>query len=254
LALDKFYSYLGNVQVRKINPYQIDKFKMFSINKVSPNTVNIYLRVLKASFNHTIRWGDISKNPFKGIEMIKVPERVPNYFKKDEFLKMMETIRERWLKDVVLFTLLTGLRRGEMVNLCWDDVDMERKLIHIQSNATFRTKAGKRRAIPLNGDALNVLHRRYEKRDCEYVFSNNGNKLYAHWVTKKFRYYVRKSGLNQKLHFHSLRHTFATWLVKAGVSIYEVQKLLGHSNVTVTQVYSHLASDELHSAVARLQF
>ncbi len=59
--------------------------------------------------------------------------------------------------------------------------------------------------------------------------------------------------MSEKLHFHSLRHTFATWLVQEGVSIYEVQQLLGHSSISVTQVYSHLAASELHGAVNKIQ-
>ncbi len=251
--LQKLHEQLGDIQVAKINQYHIDRFKTLQLKRVSPTTVNVYLRTLRAAFNHAIRWNDIEKNPFKGVDMVRIPERIPLYFKKEEFERIINTIKENWLKDAVLFTLLTGLRRSEMVNLRWDDVDLDNKLIFIESNASFRTKAGKRRAIPLNDEAIKVLRNRYIGRECEYVFSHRGNQLHGEWVSEKFRSYVRKSGLNRKLHFHSLRHTFATWLVKAGVSIYEVQKLLGHSSVTVTQVYSHLASDELHSAVARLQ-
>lgn len=64
--------------------------------------------------------------------------------------------------------------------------------------------------------------------------------------------YVHKLGLNEKLHFHSLRHTFASWLVQNGVSLYEVQKLLGHGNISVTQVYAHLQPERLHSTVNRI--
>ena len=248
------YTQLGNIQVAKINQYHIDKFKIQQLKRVSPITVNVYLRTLRAAFNHAIRWNDIEKNPFKGVEMVRIPERAPLYFKKEEIKQIMKAIKEDWLKDAISFTLLTGLRRGEMVNLRWEDVNLDSRLIYIESHATLRTKAGKRRAIPLNDDAMKVLRNRYPGRECEYVFTHRGNQLHGEWVSEKFRYYVRKSGLNKKLHFHSLRHTFATWLVKAGVSIYEVQKLLGHSNVTITQVYSHLASEELHSAVSKLQF
>ena len=253
IPLEKLYEYLGDIKVSRISQYQIDRFKSLQLKRVSPTTVNVYLRTLRAAFNHVVRWNEIEKNPFKGVEMVRIPERAPLYFKKEEIDKIMKTIKENWLKDAVLFTLLTGLRRGEMVNLRWDDVDLNSKLIFIESHASFRTKAGKRRAIPLNNTALVLLRKRYERRDCEYVFSHKGQQLYDEWVSKKFHKYIEKSGVNRKLHFHSLRHTFATWLVKAGVSIYEVQKLLGHSNVTITQVYSHLVSEELHSAVARLQ-
>ena len=68
----------------------------------------------------------------------------------------------------------------------------------------------------------------------------------------KLKKYVTEIGLDGKLHFHSFRHTFASWLVQDGVSLYEVQKLLGHSNIAVTQVYSHLQPEGLHSTVNKI--
>jgi site-specific recombinase XerD len=86
----------------------------------------------------------------------------------------------------------------------------------------------------------------------EYVFTLNGKKILDGWVSHAFKKAVRKAGVDSRLHFHSLRHTFATWLVQNGVGIYEVQKLLGHSSVAVTQVYAHLAPSELHGAVEKI--
>jgi len=71
-------------------------------------------------------------------------------------------------------------------------------------------------------------------------------------VLHLFKRCVRKAGLSDKPHFHSFRHTFATWLVQEGVSIYELQKLLGHRSISVTQIHSHLAASELHSAVNKI--
>jgi site-specific recombinase XerD len=74
------------------------------------------------------------------------------------------------------------------------------------------------------------------------------------WVSHKFKYYVYEARFSDdRLHFHSLRHTFASWLVQDGVSLYEVQKLLGHSSIAVTQVYSHLQPEQLHATVNRLK-
>jgi site-specific recombinase XerD len=81
----------------------------------------------------------------------------------------------------------------------------------------------------------------YEHSTRDYVLTLSGKKLLESWVSHKFKYWVYEAKLpNDKLHFHSLRHTFASWLVQDGVSLYEVQKLLGHSNIAVTQAYSHL--------------
>jgi len=86
------------------------------------------------------------------------------------------------------------------------------------------------------------------------VFARSGNRLSQSYVEHKFKQYVRSAGLKENLKFHSLRHTFATWLVQNGASIYEVQKLLGHSDIKTTQIYAHLLASELHSTVNRISF
>ena len=86
------------------------------------------------------------------------------------------------------------------------------------------------------------------------VFARSGNRLSQSYVEHKFKQYVRSAGLKENLKFHSLRHTFATWLVQNGASIYEVQKLLGHSDIKTTQIYAHLMASELHSTVNRISF
>lgn len=72
------------------------------------------------------------------------------------------------------------------------------------------------------------------------------------WIVHNFKKYVLKANINPKLHFHSLRHTFASWLVQAGVSIYKVSKLLGHSDVKTTEIYSHLRIEDLRNSVEKL--
>jgi site-specific recombinase XerD len=146
------------------------------------------------------------------------------------------------------------MRQGELVNLRWQDVDLHRKLIHIHSNATFKTKHGKRRTIPLNDVATQLLKSKAVHSVGEYVFTLSGRQVKESWVSHKFKYYVYAARLkDDRLHFHSLRHTFASWLVQDGVSIYEVQKLLGHSNISVTQVYSHLQPEQLHDTVNKIK-
>jgi integrase len=214
--------------------------------------VNVDLRTLKSAFYIAMRWDLIDKNPFKGMPMMRVPDQMPVYFTKAEFAKFLSVIGDEWLRDLVIVGVSTGLRRGELLALTWSDVDFERKLIHIHSSENFRTKAGKRRSVPMNEVVCGTLSRRKGRSIDKSVFNPEHKSDINHIATKRFKIYVRKAGLNPKLHFHSLRHTFATWLVQGGVGIYEVQKLLGHSSIAVTQIYSHLASSELHSAVRRI--
>ena len=83
-------------------------------------------------------------------------------------------------------------------------------------------------------------------------FAGNQRRLRGEWVSKSFKAAVRRAGLDERLHFHSMRHGYASWLVQKGASLYEVQKLLGHTSITVTQVYAHLAPSELHDTVNRI--
>ena len=88
--------------------------------------------------------------------------------------------------------------------------------------------------------------------ECEVVFHNkNGGELLYTSVSQKFKKYVRRAALNDKLHFHSLRHSFASALVSSGVSLYAVQKLLGHTSSRTTEIYSHLLPQQLHFEVNR---
>jgi integrase len=193
----------------------------------------------------------LKDNPFLNSSQVKVAEQLPAYMTKDEFKELIKAVNEPVLKDVFLSAACTGLRLGEILNLKWKDVDLERKQIAIVNSETFKTKSGKCRIIPMNDLVYDMLFRRSYIVN-EFVFHKNGYQLQVSYVSHKFKKYINDLNFNDKIHFHSLRHTFATWLVQDGVSIYEVQKLLGHSSVKVTEVYSHLAANELHKAVNKI--
>jgi len=89
-------------------------------------------------------------------------------------------------------------------------------------------------------------------KQSEFVFSLEGERITQKFISKKFKSYVIKSKINPDLTFHSLRHTFASWLVQRGVSIHKVSKLLGHSDIKVTEIYTHLKPDNLRNAVELL--
>jgi site-specific recombinase XerD len=124
----------------------------------------------------------------------------------------------------------------------------------VRSSPTFKTKQGKQRVVPLSDLAFHLLNSKSARRVSDYVFTLNGDKIPGTWATRKLKNYVYEAKLkDDRLHFHSLRHTFASLLIQDGVSLYEVQKLLGHSSIAVTQVYSHLQPTQLHDAVNRVR-
>lgn len=242
----------GDCLLTQLTPQHIDKYKSERLKAVTATTVNVEIRGLRAVMNIALRWKMVESNPFSGVQLLKVAEQAPTFFSKDDFQKLVSIISEGWLKEMVLLSALTGMRRGETINLRWQDVDLDRKLIHIQSNATFKTKKGKRRTIPISDVAYHLLNMRSKKSTCEYVFSLNEKRVNESFVSHKFKDYIRIAKLNDKLHWHSIRHSFASWLVQDGVSLYEVQRLLGHSDIAVTEVYSHLQPEQLHSTVNRI--
>ena len=267
-TLKRFEAICGDVALSKItarhwDTYRIERLKSVSpvstnielrLKSVSPVSVNIELRALKSVFNTAVRWGNLERSPFNKQPLATVPESSPVFFTKEDFQKLLNVIKQAWLKEAVVFTVLTGLRRGELINLRWQDVDLQRRIFTVQSNPTFQTKQGKKRTLPLNETAFHLLSLKHSQNIGEYVFTVGRKQITESWLSHLFKRAVREVSLNDKLHWHSLRSSFASWLVIDGVSIYAVSKLLGHSSVAITQKhYAHLATENLHADVNKIK-
>ena len=162
--------------------------------------------------------------------------------------------RLTWLSDVVRVAVTTGMRRGELAALRWGHVDLEHGYIHIRNTHGFVTKSGDERTIPLVADARDVIQRlRNEwpeaQPDDHVLRSGTGGPISADYTSRLFKRYVRIAGLSEELKFHSLRHTCASWLAMKGVPLQMIQQILGHSDIGVTQRYSHLLPDSVKQAV-----
>jgi site-specific recombinase XerD len=253
-CLKNLIDVLGDAAIKDLTPQSYDFYVATRLRTVTAVSVNTEARTLRTALNIALRWKLIESNPFAGLPLPRIPEPTPAFFTKPDFERLIATVKEEWLRDVMTFTVLTGLRRGEVVNLQWPQVDFDRKLIVIQSSATFKTKAGKKPSVPLNEMAYEVLCRRKQTSlISEYVFTRKGKKLSPPWLSHKLKKYVRRLGLDANLNYHALRHTFASWLVQNSVSLYEVQKLLGRADISTMQIYSDLAPETLHQTVNKLK-
>lgn len=250
--LNSFHSQYRHISLREITAEHIDKYKAKRLKEVSPVSVNVELRMLRSALNTARRWKLKDEDAFDGVALAQVPDQSPVFLTRSDFQRLLDCIKEYWLKEIVAFAVMTGMRRGEILNLKWIDLDLDNRTVQIQTSDTFHTKQGKRRIVPLGDGAVQLLKSKAGRSPSEYVFSLRDEKIFDGWVTHLFKRCVRDAGLNDRLHFHSLRHTFASWLVQDGVSLYEVQKLLGHSSSEVTQIYSHLQPEQLHSTVNRI--
>ena len=253
MSLKSFEMVIGDKLLSEYTVNDIENYKQKRLESVSPTTLNIELRSLKSTFNSAAKWGLLQENPFRKVSLLKVPQKPPIYLTKEDFKKLMGVVKEPLLRDVFLFAVLTGFRKGEILNLKWSGVDLQKRQVTIENSDGFTTKSGKSRTVPLNDAVFEMLSKRdAERNGCEYVFHRKGFKLNDLYLTHRFKKYVVDLGLNPQLHLHSCRHTAASWLVDAGVSLYIVQNILGHANIATTQIYSHLSQNTLQESVNRV--
>lgn len=191
-------------------------------------------------------------------EMPKTDSIRYRYLEREEaniLLSQLHDMSELW-HDIALLSLNTGMRAGEIFSLRGENVNFFQKTIILNI-----TKSGRQRLVPLNKAALDVMIK-HKKSPSKLIFHqiSSPNTPFMK-VSKIFRYAVNKCGLNtgisdnrNKVVFHTLRHTFASWLVQDGETIYVVSKLLGHGSVKVTERYAHLAPEQGRTAVDRISF
>ena len=252
-CLGQFLRYVGDIPLQSLTAKHLDDYKGLRLRKVRPVSVNIEVRQIKAAFQTAVRWKLLEQSPFEDVQECRVPNRAPVFFTKDDFERLLSIIKENWLKELIVFAVLTGMRRGEILNLAWNKVDLVKKLINIESGRSFRTKFDKRRIVPISDKVYQLIAQKVTRAESEYVFLCNGRQIKEDHLAHIFKRYVRKAQLDDRLHFHCLRNSFASWLAADGVSIYAISKLLGHSSVKTTQdYYAHLQPEHLHETVNRL--
>ena len=228
---------------------------------LKPASVNRHVGTLKHMFQKAVDWEMVSEDVAKRVRKMKItPEnnRRLRYLSFDESATLLKAC-DAHLMPVVTFALNTGCRRGEILGLTWDRVDLKHGFILLDD-----TKSGKRREIPINATVRAVLKGMVRRLDIPYVFVNPGTtkerpplKEGGKRRPASGRYYdlknsfgtaCRKAGIKD-FHFHDCRHTFASQLVMNGVDITTVAKLLGHATLTMTLRYAHLAPNHLQNAV-----
>jgi integrase len=248
---------------------------------LADRTKRTYHARLGAFFTWCVGEGLSDRSPLDGMPKPRVGARQVEFMSREQYASLLDAIEAdaaekesgevervslktgevRWLGDVVRVAVGTGLRLGEVCNLRWSAVDLTHRLVTVKNQAGFRSKSGHERTVPVAGDALETLRRlqanRRGKRD-GYVFEPTSNrkgtkkKLDERYVSRRFKKYVGEAGLPEAFSFHTLRHTYASWLAMAGVDLYRIQKLLGHASIETTMIYAHLTPDQFTKEVERV--
>jgi integrase len=232
--------YFGDIPLKEITPNDILMFKQERIDlRNGPGTVNRYLALLKRMFNVAIQSGHVEKNPVKQVRFESEQNQIVEWILTNaEEQRLLAECSER-LKPLVVLALHTGMRKSELLNLEWKNVDFNKKMILVE-----HTKSGKARRIPMNEVAEAELLVLKSRNGTERVFPFTS--IRSAWEGAR-----RGAGL-QGLRFHDLRHTFGSRLAERGVDLVRIRKLMGHSTLLVTQRYLHSSDVGLRNAVAQL--
>lgn len=239
-AIKGFLEYFGDKFLDDINLKDVEDYKLDRLREVKSATVNRNLNILKRMFNLAYEWGFLLESISPKIKKVKEPPGRLRFLSKEEIERLLSACSNLpYLHLIVLTALNTGMRRGEILSLTWEQLDIEHGFIHLN-----KTKNNERRDIPMNGILTKALKEWKSKSENGVVFRVND-------IKKSFGTACRKAGLKD-FRFHDLRHTFASHLVMEGVDLATVSHLLGHSSIQMTMRYSHLSPDHRVKPVERI--
>lgn len=208
---------------------------------VSAGTVAKEVATLKHALRLAVEWELLLTNPAQGARLPKLPEGRTRYLSPTEFKAALDAAPD-WMRAPMALAAFTGMRRGEILNLCWKDVDIAHHRLYMTE-----TKNGSLRVIALNSLAAQVLNSLTVGKPADLIFPNVDAARLSVYTRRVFA----SVGI-EDASFHSLRHTAASWLVMEGVDLYAVGQILGHKTPRMTQRYAHLSPGYMAAAVNKL--
>lgn len=235
----------GEKLLSQIGSWDVEKYKAMRKTHVSNGSVNRELACLKTIFNKSVLWGMASTNPVKGVRFFPEKRRL-RFLMPDEIQILLEACSDDF-RTIVLTALNTGMRRGEILNLTWDDVDLERRQLLVRDS-----KNGESRTVEMNDlltETLKLHMSQQRPRPTNVFVGRTGAPLTT--IQHTFERTCQRAGLTD-LHFHDLRHTFASHLVMNGIDLTTVKELLGHKSIQMTLRYAHLSQPHKKKAVETL--
>lgn len=229
-----------------IRPKEIEDFKARLAETRAVATVNHHLKLLKAVFNRAIRQGRLTYNPVAAVKLYQEHNARNRCLSPEEEARLLDALPGR-LRPLVIVALHTGMRRGELQALRWQDVDLGTGTLRIR-----RDKAGEGRWVALNSVAREALLtiKREQRVLGPYVFSSPEGR-FLHNLEREWRPALSSAKIPD-FRFHDLRHTFASRLAMSDVDLYTVQRAGGWKTQAMVQRYAHLSPDYVRGAVERL--
>lgn len=240
---------LGRKLLCDITRHDVDMHRTEIAKSHTPSTANRHHALLARMLSLAVEWDILKVNPAVGLKKLRERTDAGRFLSPEEIGRLLSALgkEENAIAAAALkVLLLTGCRREEIAQARWVDLDPERALLKLP-----RTKSGKVRHVPLSEPAVEaILALPNSDEDSEWIFPGREPGRPIHNLYKPFKRALREAGLEESIRIHDLRHSFASNAVTAGVSLFQVQTLLGHSSAQMTQRYAHLAGSALHDASA----
>jgi integrase len=257
---------LGSKHLDDVHREDIDALKTdWREDGAAIRSINARLDTLQTMFTLAKEWRYLTVTPV--IKRLKVPKDTPRFLTQAEATALLDAAQDQW-RSMILIGLRTGLRVGELRGLQWGDVDLDRGMLQIRRTDPGRPdmpanapKGKRERPVPLTPDARAALEaiRPGSAKPNEWVWPglpwrgrNRNRPRSASGCFHGIRHAIDKAGIHEpegdELAWHTLRHTFASWLVLRGVSLRIVQDLLGHASIRQTERYAHLVPNATHHA------
>jgi len=237
----------GRVAFNAINDDWLTRFQVFLLSEIGPLTAHHYYSNVRTALNKAVKQKILLSNPCNGVPNIKKPEIKREFLElaEIELLARTECSSEE-VKRAFLFSCFTGLRYSDVIKLKWENVKGE--VLEYRQKKTSKLEY-----LPLSVTAKALLYQGLKDskiipHPTRVVFTLP-NKIATFHCIKKW---VDKAEIKKRVSFHTSRHTFATLSLTAGTDLYTVSKLLGHKNISTTQVYANIIDEKKKEAINRL--
>jgi integrase len=258
--LYKYYlSVLDNKTLQEITMLDAEKIVNGMIKKgLAVRTAQYAAAVLRHALNKAVERGYLQVNPVSKIKVPRKDNRRTRFLTKEEAAKLLDELKKRSQRvyEMAFLSLNTGMRFGEIANLTWQDIDFDNGIIYIKDP---KNRTGRVAYMTEGVKELLLNKKKNSNSNNNFIFyTQDNNKKKS--IPGSFDRAVQRLGLNNgitdprdKVVFHTLRHTFASWLVQAGTPLYTVKELLGHKSIAMTERYSHLAENTMREAIKNIE-
>ena len=244
----------GPVYIEDVSVEDLEAFMRYTkeVKNYAPNTRGKYFYALRSLYAFAYKKGIVDRNIALAMDFIKMPRKERQYLEIEEVEALVEAMENPLIRLVTIFLFNTGLRISECMDLTLEDVNLEKRIIHVREG-----KGGKDRIVPINNNLYELLKDYKENwRDAYgskhfFATKRTGRISYSH-TNATIRETAKKVGIKKQVSCHTLRHSFASALVKKNVGLVEISKLLGHESLAVTSIYTHTNLSALNNAVNAL--